>query len=379
MEKYTDESESNKQSASHHPKIVTMSGTLHRLKEAIHPKPHEYSGPAATQPSGAAPRTTHAVPGPVGDPAAGPDRAYASSRHHPTSNARPHDGYGAPAAAANLPGPAPTTAGPHRHDILNKLDPSVDSKGTGQTVPGGVARPPQPVAGLPGPASTTGGPHKSNLMNKLDPNVDSRTGAVQPMHGAAPRPTHASHHHQHAVGTAPVRGDVPEGTYGPHQSRIANALDPRVDSDRDDRTGGGAYGHTAAAGGRHHGGATGAAALPGPAPTTAGPHRSDLMNKLDPTVDSRTGEVRGGGGAAPGGAYGRRSGAADAMAPPYEPGTSRHHGGASHGYSHATPATMSGGAAPGPAPNTTGPHRSGLMNKLDPTVDSKPHESARYY
>jgi hypothetical protein len=28
---------------------------------------------------------------------------------------------------------------------------------------------------------------------------------------------------------------APEGTYGPHRSRVANALDPRVDSDRDGR------------------------------------------------------------------------------------------------------------------------------------------------
>ncbi|KAK3361400.1 hypothetical protein B0T24DRAFT_108398 [Lasiosphaeria ovina] len=27
--------------------------------------------------------------------------------------------------------------------------------------------------------------------------------------------------------------DAPEGTYGPHSSRLANALDPRVDSNRD--------------------------------------------------------------------------------------------------------------------------------------------------
>ncbi|KAK0617711.1 hypothetical protein B0T14DRAFT_435414 [Immersiella caudata] len=27
--------------------------------------------------------------------------------------------------------------------------------------------------------------------------------------------------------------NAPEGTYGPHNSRLANALDPRVDSDRD--------------------------------------------------------------------------------------------------------------------------------------------------
>lgn len=31
------------------------------------------------------------------------------------------------------------------------------------------------------------------------------------------------------------------------------------------------------------------APLPGPAPNTAGPHSSDLLNKLDPRVDSQRG------------------------------------------------------------------------------------------
>ncbi len=54
-------------------------------------------------------------------------------------------GAGAMQAGA-LPGPAPNTAGPHRYDILNKLDPAVDHKMTsGTTVagtqPGAVAAP----------------------------------------------------------------------------------------------------------------------------------------------------------------------------------------------------------------------------------------------
>jgi hypothetical protein len=57
------------------------------------------------------------------------------------------------------------------------------------------------------------------------------------------------------------------GTYGPHGSRVANAADPRVDSDRDGR-------------GALHGSG------PGPAPNTAGPHKSDMVNKVDPRVDS---------------------------------------------------------------------------------------------
>ncbi|KAK3360324.1 hypothetical protein B0T25DRAFT_565229 [Lasiosphaeria hispida] len=60
---------------------------------------------------------------------------------------------------------------------------------------------------------------------------------------------------------------APTGTHGPHSSRVANAADPRVDSDRDGRSAFNSSG-------------------PGPAPHTAGPHNSDMMNKMDPRVDS---------------------------------------------------------------------------------------------
>ena len=205
-------------------------------------------------------------------------------------------------------------------------------------------------------------------MNKLDPNVDSRTGErKQPHAGAAP--VSGSHHHataapvagthHHAAAGHTARSDVPEGAYGPHKSRIANALDPRVDSDLD-HSGARTHGHAAPVPVGHHSAphhAPVGAALPGPAPNTAGPHRSDLMNKLDPSVDSKTGEVRG--SAAP------------------AAGTVPVHGGAHHAHSHAAP-TMHGAGGPGPAPTTAGPHRSDLLNKLDPTVDSKPHGSVRY-
>jgi hypothetical protein len=67
---------------------------------------------------------------------------------------------------------------------------------------------------------------------------------------------------------------------------MANKADPRVDSDQY-----GGRGNTAGAGGygtgTHTGGVTGGSnRLPGPADTTAGPHKSDMMNKVDPRVDS---------------------------------------------------------------------------------------------
>lgn len=205
-------------------------------------------------------------------------------------------------------GPAPTTAGHHKHDILNKLDPRVDSTQDRQPVPPQGANNNIPAG--------TYGPHHSRLANALDPRVDSDmdhrgAAAAQPaMHG----------------------GSAPEGTYGPHSSRVANAMDPRVDSDADNR---GHYPTSAAAAGaaapgygpgmgaamsgapagigyRHHqqpvrgtapmaGTGAGAGAgmynnasstLPGPASNTTGPHRSNLLNKLDPRVDSKTGERR---------------------------------------------------------------------------------------
>jgi len=69
---------------------------------------------------------------------------------------------------------------------------------------------------------------------------------------------------------------------GPHNSNIANKADPRVDSDLDGR----GNRHGAAKGGIM--GASGSHATPGSgtAQNTAGPHNSDLLNKIDPRVDA---------------------------------------------------------------------------------------------
>lgn len=114
-----------------------------------------------------------------------------------------------------------------------------------------------------GATTTTAGPHSSDLANKLDPRVDSTAAAGH---------HHHDHHHHHGTGggltgTSGATG-ARQGEYGPHNSRLANTLDPRVDSDRD--------------GSRTLNAGVGS----GPAPNTAGPHKSDLANKLDPRVDS---------------------------------------------------------------------------------------------
>ncbi|KAK4235811.1 hypothetical protein C8A03DRAFT_46104 [Achaetomium macrosporum] len=185
--------------------------------------------------------------------------------------------YGQSAAS----GPAPTTAGHHRHDILNKLDPRVDSTRDHQPVS-------QTGSDIP---EGTYGPHRSRLANALDPRVDSdldstRAGAGMGAGGGlgGGQPT--------GVMGAGGGSGVAEGTYGPHATRAGNMLDPRVDSDRDRHVGRGAV--SGVGGGAPHGVGVGGAGAGVSAPHTAGPHRSDLMNKLDPRVDSKTGAYKAG-------------------------------------------------------------------------------------
>ncbi|KAI9802125.1 MAG: hypothetical protein M1833_002046 [Piccolia ochrophora] len=85
-------------------------------------------------------------------------------------------------------GPAPSSGGPHKSSLMNTMDPRVDSDMDGSKTIGSVpgtegnketVREPivteqhSPHSSSTGPASSTAGPHKSNVLNKLDPRVDS--------------------------------------------------------------------------------------------------------------------------------------------------------------------------------------------------------------
>ncbi|KAJ9241860.1 hypothetical protein DTO166G5_936 [Paecilomyces variotii] len=101
--------------------------------------------------------------------------------------------------------------------------------------------------------STQQGPHSTSLGNKLDPRVDSSTAS---------------------------------NTAGPHSSNIANKLDPRVDSDLNNRA---QYAPGTTTTGNAHEGAT--TQVSNPASANNGPHPSSIENKLDPRVNSKTGET----------------------------------------------------------------------------------------
>jgi len=174
---------------------------------------------------------------------------------------------------------------------------------------------------------------------------------------------------------------------GPHSSATANKLDPRVDSDADNRnnpgsrvggygdaqtTSGYSAGHSSTTTGHHatggHSGAHGTSGLgtttTGTGSTNVGPHSSNVANKLDPRVDSDA-DHRNNPASNVGGTTATTTG---------HHGHHGHHGGTAPTH-HAV--TTGGGAVGGATHSnygaTTGTtaqhgHNSALLNKVDPRV-----------
>ncbi|KAE8353891.1 hypothetical protein BDV28DRAFT_132291 [Aspergillus coremiiformis] len=137
----------------------------------------------------------------------------------------------------------------------------------------GVVDPSDPRTG---PAPRTAGPHKSDIINKLDPRVDSDLSKLKQSSKAGVAGAGAGNIH---TGSA-------QKTAGLHTSDTGNKLDPRVDSDFDN---GAQYAPGATKTGNVNPHATQDASF-GSGPN-AGPHQSDMMNKLDPRVNAQTGDM----------------------------------------------------------------------------------------
>lgn len=101
-------------------------------------------------------------------------------------------------------------------------------------------------------APNTTGPHKYDILNKLDPTVDSGDGVQILGHGAkaARQPTTTAANQQPIHTNTMAPGAVHPSVEPAGNFRAENAVVPG----------------------------------PGPAPNTAGPHSTDMMNKLDPRV-----------------------------------------------------------------------------------------------
>jgi hypothetical protein len=163
--------------------------------------------------------------------------------------------------------------------MANKADPRVDSDRIGAAGNTGSARYDTGASGIGGVG------HSSGLTGSTGHSGIGSTGHSSGLTGAT-------------YGSDPT---------GPHDTHMANKADPRVDSDRV-----GGYGNTTSTGGygathstglgsnthstgasgltgshnTHGAGVGGLSSGPGPAPDTAGPHKQDMLNKLDPRVDS---------------------------------------------------------------------------------------------
>ena len=240
--------------------------------------------------------------------------------------------------------------------MANKADPRVDSDRVGTAGNTGSA------AGIPHETHTSGQhTYKTDGSKLPEPLLEDRSHA-EPHSGAGL--THSSHGHNTGSGLTGSSTHHSDPT-GPHDSKLANKADPRVDSDRY-----GAAGNTAGAGGvgagqygssnthttgsgltGSHGTHTTGSGMTGTHGTTgsgltgsgysdpSGPHDSRLGNQADPRVDSNQ--------------YGGQGNTF---------GT--HQGSGLTGTNHP-------GEVGNPnAAKTAGPHGNDMLNKLDPRVDS---------
>jgi len=277
-----------------------------------------------------------------------------------------------------------TTAGPHDSNVANKLDPRVDSDRDGSSTIGNNSNTYGSSTGVGSNNatynhSTTGSAappvHNSALLNKLDPRVptgNTTTGTGVGHHSAGTNVNGQGQFHKDIDSLDGTSGTgVTGNTYnttgnGPHSSSVANKLDPRVDSTTgmSNTTGAGystngGYSSTTGTGAGFNNSTTGNGYMSTTGTNTGvGPHSSSLANKLDPRVDSTTGQSNTtGNGYSTTGNHGIANGGYT--------GTT----GNGVGYDNSTTGTGYGSGAH----TGTGPvHNSALANKLDPRVDSHP-------
>lgn len=285
------------------------------------------------------------------------------------------------------------THGPHSSRAANAADPRVDSDrdhrenlgkhdgsyttggdnysyGAGNTATTGTTGTTGFGSG-PGPASNTAGMHSSNLANKADPRVDSDLDASRNMgmksHGA----THGTTTTGSSTGTSGTTGfgsgSNATRTAGMHSSDMANKLDPRVDSDLDGSRNMGMKSH-----GATHG--TGSTNTHDTSLSSGGMGTDTLGSGGLSSTTGSTGAYGTTGGAHPSTGFGTtseyRTGdrnlgqntnvlGGDSTTSAYGGGM----GSVGGGFGNDPQTT-------GPAPNTAGPHKSDMMNKVDPRVDS---------
>lgn len=217
----------------------------------------------------------------------------------------------------------------------------------------------------------------SGLLNKVKSAVSGEHGSST-THSTT---TSTTHHPGHNT-------SLPEGTVGSHNSRVANAADPRIDSDLDSsrQTGIGHSTHNQTSGlnssvGAHSSRQSHVPATGNHSQTTAGVHNSNILNKADPTIDS---DLSGGNhlGAQSNARTAGFSSTGSSSVGGGETFPAHHVGAGVHTGNTNNPALPHVGGSSGlnssthntsthtGTISTAGPHSSNLLNKADPRVDS---------
>jgi hypothetical protein len=267
------------------------------------------------------------------------DRANTRMSRDSGYNTQHTSGYSNPTSNTGY-GSSNTASGPHSSNLANKADPRVDSDNSRGNYGTNTGTYGSNTTGTGyGSPNTTTGPHNSNVANKADPRVDSDNS----------RGNYGTHTGNYGTNTTSTGyGNIGSTNTGPHNSNLANKVDPRVDSDMD---GSNRHRHgqqyTDPSTGTTYDTSLGSHGDTTSNNTTTGPHKSNLMNKMDPRVDSDMDGSRNVG-------MNQKTGHSNAAAVPQEI--------SSHG--HAT------GGSPTDRHSKHGPHSSNLANKLDPRVDS---------
>jgi hypothetical protein len=274
----------------YHPQITIMAGTIEKIKAKVDNVLHKDRTTTHDDPTG--PHSSHAAN--AADPRVDSDRvgpagnttgAHTTGTHTGTGLTGSHGTTGIAGTTGGLShGSDPT--GPHSSHTSNQLDPRVDSDrfGTaGNTSGAGGVGAGQygsntthtgthgTTGGLTGSHNTHGhndptGPHSSHAGNQIDPRVDSdRLGAAGNTAGAG------------GIGAGQYSSNTGSGLTGSHNTHGTTGLNDNNPYNTHGTTGSGLTGT--------HGAHTGTVGS-GNSANTAGPHNSDMLNKVDPRVDS---------------------------------------------------------------------------------------------
>jgi len=254
-------------------------------------------------------------------------------------------GFGSTAAT----GPAPKTAGMHSSDMMNKADPRIDSDLDGSRNMGLKSSGATTGAGTTGTTRTTGtgtgntktaGMHSSDMANKADPRIDSDLDGSRNMGLKSSGATH---------GTGTTGTTIGSGTTG-HTGTSGTTFGSGMGMGTDTLSSGGVTGTTGSTGTY---GSTGSHDTTGVHGSSTTHGSTGLGTHGSPWLGTTSSEF--------GSGLGHQTGTLGK-----DTGSSAYGGGMGSvggGFGNERQAT-------GPAPNTAGPHKSDMLNKADPRVDS---------